>query len=175
MDNPIKEARIELLYDIEAIVNESNPDKTTQIVHNIKPAKYLTLQESDKVFPSEYFNDNTIIVLPTDQISQPTNVLDYDEDQIKLDELNIGDKYPLTLIMCAHTIEVSTSPMFVQNSCQRINVGSSLSVRNIDDLIRNSKEHFASILESNGIDVNKDYIYLRIAMYENIKGRPQDF
>jgi hypothetical protein len=145
------EARFEWLYDLEAKVEETNPDQIIKVVHNIKPIKYLVLPGSDKIFPQQYDLDNeSFSIIPTGLLKNPQDSFDLEDlANIDIDLTNVkpGESYPITLIQNMKSIRFGKFPII------------------ISEILSGLKNDFLRNLQTVGIQAEPEKAYSRIAVY----------
>ncbi|MFT4297890.1 MAG: hypothetical protein ACMXX5_01740 [Candidatus Woesearchaeota archaeon] len=149
------ETRLEWLYDLEARVEETNPDSKIMAVHGIKPAKYLLLQDSEKVFPQDYaLKSRDIFAVPTNVVENPTDELDLNDladYDIDVSNAKPGEVVPVTLIQSKKGLRFTRYPI--------IN----------DDVVAETsglREGFLRDLQELGIQPEPNKAYSRVAFYK---------
>jgi len=162
-----KELHFEWLYDLEARVEMTNPDEIVRVVSNVKPAKYLVLPGSPKVFPDQYLRqEDGIWVIKTDDIKTKSAEMDMDTYDLPLDASKPGDIYPVTLVKTAKMFNIESLPLIITDGKAHEIMAQTVIVRDgIEKAVSESRQEFITSLNRCGIKADASKAYARIELY----------
>lgn len=156
------------VYDLKPIVAEINPEHLVAVVTGAKKTKYLTMPETDKVFPVEFFpEDSPIEVWPTDKVLDPNYDHAEDGGEFDLSETEVGGIYPVSLLFTAvnYQCEAGKQCRGIGDTVQRRDGIQTLKPGILEQKIELTKDTFMAAARAAGIEVERAQIYPRFRTY----------
>jgi len=169
MTDPVKvEFDFKWVYDLKPVVAEAEPEHVVALVTGAKKTKYLTMPDTAKVFPVEFFPEDSLIeVWPSDKVLDPSYD-PADEAGFELAETEVGGIFAVSLLYtaCNYQAETGVSCRVVgPGRIQRRDGIQTLEAGLLEKKIESTKEQFAKLIENAGIEVDRAQIYPRFRTY----------
>src|SRR3989344_5486960 len=160
MGNRYGDAWIDLLYDLNTQVRETNPSKKVR-KQGVMPKRYLVLPETDKVFPAGVFIDWEHLQEFEEYDWQPKTVIKsrrpdsyYQKHELTpLEHAEIGSIYPVTLLKRVIHLdsELESKGIARVDSYNYLVFGQG----ELEKRLVSSKRKFCAMLETAGLDCNQ--------------------
>lgn len=170
MGNRYGDAWIDLLYDVNTQVRETNPGKESK-KHGVKPKKYLVLPETNKVFPAGVFIDWEHLRRFEGYDWQPKTIIKSGRpdsyypkyELVSLEHAEIDSIYPITLVKEVIHLdsELESKGISRVDSRNYLVFGQG----ELEKRLVDSKRKFGAILETAGLDYNPKEIYFRLVTF----------
>ena len=162
IDDYYGDACIVLLYDVDAVVKQSNSSGQMRRLHGIKPEKFMFVPSNERSKGGLCIGDRERgISWRTRATFKGRDGNDY-PDPMRLSEAKLGSRYPISLVHSIADVATELGKQGIHTENMQASNSVKFKPGELEKRIADAKKEFSRILASEGLTVNQAQIYFEL-------------